>query len=522
MEANLPVYGDGLTSYYFQGPVFEGEWEANYGVWFPEYRNDWPGGIAPSWDESEEKWDRFWNGIEYVQNEEVNWQTKNLGTLKGTDVKDLCDLAGGVPEGSSVRIIATDNAYKELPYAAVYTPDTRLGPYVVTWWSTGGGESGSTGGYAGPDYTTGMRATFLADDSGNPVGEHVAGLGDMAWGLPSEYWYYYMSGGIEYPSLGGYTLKYVDRIWISTDEPVPAPVAEFTAGIKTNQVVNGGFETGDLAGWTSLNAAASTSVKNSGIYSAKLTAPASGSAYIEQDIDLTDVSTLSFWRKSYGFTDRYLQVMIDGTGVAHYPDASTITRVEKIDVSGYSGVHTVRFTAVCDASAGLFTVYLDDAEDFGPGTGGIPPLTVAFTDLSEKMEDPASTSWLWDFGDGATSTEHYPIHTYTAAGTYTVTLTVTNAGGSDDEVKAGYITVTPAPVLSPFPGYTALPKDPDGDRLFEDVNGDGVFSFGDIRTFFEYYDAWIPANEPIECFDYDDNAVIGFGDVRALFFEWGT
>ncbi|KQC03080.1 MAG: hypothetical protein APR53_06040 [Methanoculleus sp. SDB] len=74
----------------------------------------------------------------------------------------------------------------------------------------------------------------------------------------------------------------------------------------------------------------------------------------------------------------------------------------------------------------------------------------------------------------------------------------------------------------PLPGCTNPPLDPDQDGLFEDVNGDGVFSFGDIRLFFEYYDVWIPANEPIECFDFDGNSAIGFGDVRAHFWEWGT
>ena len=52
------------------------------------------------------------------------------------------------------------------------------------------------------------------------------------------------------------------------------------------------------------------------------------------------------------------------------------------------------------------------------------------------------TSYAWTFGDGGTSTAQNPGHTYTAAGSYTVTLTVTNAAGSDIETKAAYITVT--------------------------------------------------------------------------------
>jgi PKD repeat protein len=57
----------------------------------------------------------------------------------------------------------------------------------------------------------------------------------------------------------------------------------------------------------------------------------------------------------------------------------------------------------------------------------LPPLTVQFTDLS--LGNP--TSWHWDFGDGRTSTEQNPTHTYASPGTYTVTLTVTNAHGTD-------------------------------------------------------------------------------------------
>jgi PKD repeat protein len=48
----------------------------------------------------------------------------------------------------------------------------------------------------------------------------------------------------------------------------------------------------------------------------------------------------------------------------------------------------------------------------------------------------APTSWAWNFGDGATSTaQNPPKHTYAQAGTYTVTLTATNATGSDTATK---------------------------------------------------------------------------------------
>jgi len=72
-----------------------------------------------------------------------------------------------------------------------------------------------------------------------------------------------------------------------------------------------------------------------------------------------------------------------------------------------------------------------------PLTGEIP-LTVTFTDLSTNEPD----SWLWDFGDGETSTSQNPTHEYTTVDSFTVTLTTENAGGEDDEIKTDYVTTS--------------------------------------------------------------------------------
>lgn len=83
-------------------------------------------------------------------------------------------------------------------------------------------------------------------------------------------------------------------------------------------------------------------------------------------------------------------------------------------------------------------------------TTGTAPLTVDFADLS--TESP--TSWAWDFGDGGSATASNPSNIYTAAGTYTVTETATNAAGSDSEVKLSFIDVqaATAPVVATFTG----------------------------------------------------------------------
>ena len=71
-------------------------------------------------------------------------------------------------------------------------------------------------------------------------------------------------------------------------------------------------------------------------------------------------------------------------------------------------------------------------------TSGNAPLTVHFTDLSEN----SPTSWAWDFGDGTTSTEQNPQHTFQQTGVYTVSLTASNSAGSDTETKENLINVT--------------------------------------------------------------------------------
>ncbi len=72
------------------------------------------------------------------------------------------------------------------------------------------------------------------------------------------------------------------------------------------------------------------------------------------------------------------------------------------------------------------------------------PLTVQFTDQSTGT-GPLTCAWDFDNDGSVDSTEQNPSHTYNAAGTYTVKLTVSGAGGSDDEVKTDYISVTAVP-----------------------------------------------------------------------------
>jgi len=80
LEANLTVLGDGVTHYYSQGPTF----------------ND----------------SDLWDDLEYK-----NIETRDWGAVKGTNLKDICDLVGGMKAGETVTITPNDGfSPKTFPY----------------------------------------------------------------------------------------------------------------------------------------------------------------------------------------------------------------------------------------------------------------------------------------------------------------------------------------------------------------------------------------------------------------------
>ncbi|MDD1695664.1 MAG: PKD domain-containing protein [Methanoregula sp.] len=93
-----------------------------------------------------------------------------------------------------------------------------------------------------------------------------------------------------------------------------------------------------------------------------------------------------------------------------------------------------------------------DAEYIAETRQGDPPLTVRFRDFSSGYP----LVWVWDFGDGATSTEKDPVHSYAKEGSYTTRLYVANAFGNDSITRPNHITVG-----EPVP--TAVPQQPENE-----------------------------------------------------------
>lgn len=104
--------------------------------------------------------------------------------------------------------------------------------------------------------------------------------------------------------------------------------------------------------------------------------------------------------------------------------------------------HTVLYWHAFEA---LGSLVAPTADFTASPTTGASPLVVQFSDASSGLP----TGWSWDFGDGSTSTERNPTHTYATPGTYTVSLTATNAAGSTTSTRSGYITVSRALTFTP-------------------------------------------------------------------------
>jgi hypothetical protein len=188
MMADLPIYGDGDTHYYHQGPTFDPD-------------NMWDPG------------------------ETVNIDSRDYGAAKGTDVKDLCEMLpnGGASSGDEIRIKASDGFYKDFAYEDVYNPEPEQGKLIVTWYTKDAGD-GMSGERSVTDgsYTTGMRLVFFAETT-NPDGWYVFGDWDMHETLAEDYWHYYYDGSTLWPSSSGLCVKWVSDIIIYSSEEPPVP-----------------------------------------------------------------------------------------------------------------------------------------------------------------------------------------------------------------------------------------------------------------------------------------------------------
>ncbi|MFH0893367.1 MAG: PKD domain-containing protein [Bacteroidota bacterium] len=150
-----------------------------------------------------------------------------------------------------------------------------------------------------------------------------------------------------------------------------------------------------------------------------------------------------------------------------------------VNVSGGSGTYTYLWNngqttqTIQNLPAGTYSVTVSDGNCTGSGfvsISNIPGPTASFTanPTITTLEDPeiiffngstGATSYQWSFGDGSTSTLFEPSHAYTAAGSYTIVLTVNNNAGCADSTQGVII------IKEPFAIWVPNAFTPDGDGI---------------------------------------------------------
>lgn len=158
---------------------------------------------------------------------------------------------------------------------------------------------------------------------------------------------------------------------------------------------------------------------------------------------------------TYGGVDSFIWDFGDGSAPVVRLDDSAVSYTYDT-----SGSYTITLTAAgpCDTIVltGAVPIVVGNCPIVGFEAGdssGCTPFEVAFADLTTLAGQDSIVNWSWDFGDGGTSTDTNPIYTFTTAGEYTVSLTVT---ASDSSKATDSMTVPIAVYDSVTAGFTSL------------------------------------------------------------------
>jgi PKD repeat protein len=178
-------------------------------------------------------------------------------------------------------------------------------------------------------------------------------------------------------------------------------------------------------------------------------------------VNFTMDKTSGMWPLSVTFTDRTVAQSVEEY-VWNFGDGSdnvsSSTPINPVHTFANNGIYTIKLYVknLVGMAMAEQTVTVSNppaptaAFSASTATTGVWPLTVNFADAS-SVTNPAvyPTKWEWNFGEGSNvtaSTAAVQSHVYNTPGTYTVTLTVSNAGGSSSVQRLNYIVVNNPPV----------------------------------------------------------------------------
>ena len=196
-----------------------------------------------------------------------------------------------------------------------------------------------------------------------------------------------------------------------------------------------------------------------------------GSPTAGQTVQFTDASTGSPTSWSWNFGDGSTSAVRNPSHAFAAGGSYTVTLTASNAASSSSATRTVLVTGASGVVA-AFSV-----SPAAPVEGQ----AVQFTDTSTG----SPTSWSWNFNDGSTSGAQNPTHAFAAAGSYSVVLTASNAGGSSSATRVVAVTAKPADLTAAFSFSPSSPKIGDTVQFTDTSTGAPLvwlWDFGDGAT----------------------------------------
>lgn len=223
------------------------------------------------------------------------------------------------------------------------------------------------------------------------------------------------------------------------------------------------------------------------------TTPPNNDWFITPKINLESNSSFSFWAKTantnYGKERFNVLISTTNNNISSFTKISTGTYTEapttwtkyNYDLNAYNGQGV--YLAIQCVSNDAHAFLIDDIEVLTTAggtvtapvanftantTSGCAPLTVSFSDQSSN--NPTSWSWIFNGATPSSSISPNPTVIYNTPGIYSVTLTASNAGGSNTKTMTNYITVNDcAPVNDNFASKFSIYPNPTDGIVYIDI-----------------------------------------------------
>jgi PKD repeat protein len=411
----------------------------------------------------------------------------SISTNSGTSWTSVggTNLSGN---GNSLSYVAFDPTNTSIVYIASVAPDATK---THLWKSTNGGTAFSAIDSSASGFPHGIPVNSIQPDPTNGqtlyAGTHL--------GV-----YRSTDGGTSWTRYGsGMPLVNVPDLYISPDsslvraatfgrsvwELVPAadapPVANFTfttSGLSATFTDASSDSDGTIStrSWNFGDSTSSAATNPSHTYSAggsynvTLTVIDNGgvSNAVTKSVTVTALNnvapTANFSFSTNGLTATFTDSSSDSDGTIasrawNFGDGGTSTAASPSHAYSAGGTYSVQLTVTDNGGAtnSITKSVTVTAPVNNPPTANFSftssGLTATFADSSTDS-DGTITSRSWNFGDGSTSTATSPSHTYAAAGTYSVQLTVTDNGGATNSVTKSVVVTVPNNVLQNGVGIT--------------------------------------------------------------------